>query len=262
MVVVKHTFHAFEVHAQKTRSFITRIVHSMERIFLLYLILERLVCQLFLQGQATHAHCPFQLVMSDLEGVKWEMAEIHGGWLRGTSDMPSGKDWHPLGSGQIDRMMQNRHHRIWVPSDFGGMWEVQMVDSWIDRQTKVICAMLMNASWVSLAGSNCWALLAVWGLCGIVWFVWFHAPRFFRWAHSETICVFFVACKPDPHLSFSVLMRRLDGKLHHVLGESRYHSFVSLGKGKPIHPGKKVECTKKHHITKRLITKTPQELVR
>ena len=57
-------------------------------------------------------------------------------------------------------------------------------------------------------------------------------------------------------------MRRLDGKLHHVLGESRYHSFVSLGKGKPIHPGKKVECTKKHHITKRLITKTPQELVR
>ena len=136
MVVVKHTFHAFEVHAQKTRSFITRIVHSMERNFLLYLILERLVCQLFLQGQATRAHCPFQLVMSDLEGVKWEMAEIHGGWLRGASDMPSGKDWHPLGSGQIDRMMQNRHHRIWVPSDFGGMWEVQMVDSWIDGQTK------------------------------------------------------------------------------------------------------------------------------
>ena len=83
----------------------------------------------------------------------------------------------------------------------------------------------------------------------------------FRSAASGNVR-FAVACKPDPHLSFSVLMRRLDGKLHHVLGESRYHSFVFLGKGKTIQHGKKVECTKKHHITKRLIAKTPPELLR
>ena len=34
-------------------------------------------------------------------------------------------------------------------------------------------------------------------------------------------------------------------------------AFVVLGKGKPIHPGTKIECTKKHRTTKRLITKTP-----
>ena len=83
----------------------------------------------------------------------------------------------------------------------------------------------------------------------------------FRSAASGNVR-FAVACTPDPHLSLSVLMRRLDGKLHHVLGQSRFHSFVCLGKGTPIHLGKKVECTKKHHITKRLITKTPQVLMR
>ena len=160
--------------------------------------------------------------MSDLEGIKWESAEIHGGWLRGESDMPRGTDWYPLGSGQIDRIKQNRHCRIWVPSDNGGMWEAHMVDEWFDGQTKYIqyarcsddtlkgvlirgvtptnivtfteclqaflfsmlysgtACSISNASWVSLAGSNCWALFAVWGLCGIVWFVWFHAPRFLR----------------------------------------------------------------------------------
>ncbi len=193
----------------------------MERNFLLYLILERLVCQLFLQGQATHAHCPFRLVMSDLEGVKWESAEIHGGWLRGASDTPSGREWYPLGSGQIDRIMQGRHCRIWVPSDNGGMWEVHMVDTWFDGQTQYIqyarcCDDNDTLKGVLIRGvkptnivtfTDCleaflFCMLYIGILCnryesqlgitrwiqllgfarglGLVWFVWFHAPRFFR----------------------------------------------------------------------------------
>ena len=131
------------------------------------------------------------------------------------------------------------------------------------------------ASWVTLAGSNCWALLAVWGLCGLcvvpctkvlkVSAYYDHKKRQlvqqFRSAASGNV-LYAVACKPDPHLSIAVLMRRLEGKLHHALNKSRFHPLVFLGQGKPIHPGTKIECTKKNHVIKRLTTKTPRELVR
>ena len=46
--------------------------------------------------------------------------------------MPKGRDWHLLGRMQVQRILQNEHHTVFAPSDFGGLWEILMVNSWID----------------------------------------------------------------------------------------------------------------------------------
>lgn len=45
--------------------------------------------------------------------------------------MPKGRDWHLLGRMQVQRILQNEHHTVFAPSDFGGLWEISMVNSWM-----------------------------------------------------------------------------------------------------------------------------------
>ena len=71
-----------------------------------------------------------------------------------------------------------------------------------------------------------------------------------------------VAVKPDEHLSLGTLMRRLEGRMHHALGKSRFHPIIFMGGGiKPLHPNTKVSC-KKVKVFKRVKGKTPLTLIR
>ena len=99
-----------------------------------------LVCLLFFQCQAT-AQTPFphlvpSRTMSSFQGIdfselKWETLDIPGGWVQG-DDMPPNKKWHVLGKYQAERMVSGTYHRIYSPSEWGGMLEMSLVNSWID----------------------------------------------------------------------------------------------------------------------------------
>lgn len=67
----------------------------------------------------------------DFSLLKWETADIAAGWIQG-NDMPPNKKWHVLGKYQVDRMVNGSYHRIYSPSEWGGMLEMALVNSWVD----------------------------------------------------------------------------------------------------------------------------------
>ena len=131
--------------------------------------------------------------------------------------MPPNKKWHVLGKYQVDRMVNGSYHRIYSPSEWGGMLEMALVNSWVDSTGDVymqysrcldhdldgvlvrgikpsaivtftlyvckrlcfVCYILECYIYSSQLGNTRWfQLLGIVRSLGLVWFVWFHAPRF------------------------------------------------------------------------------------
>jgi len=163
----------------------------------------------------------------DFSEMKWETADIPAGWIQG-DDMPTAKQWHVLGKYQVDRLRTGSYHRIYAPSEWGGMVEMLMTNGWVDSFGEVyiqysrcldhdlegvlvrgikpraieshccfyhvfasVCvlyAIFMQCNiYASQLGITRWfQLLGFARSLGLVWFVWFHAPRFSRSAHTMT----------------------------------------------------------------------------
>ena len=69
----------------------------------------------------------------NVECVKWEKSFVPGNWVHGKDRVPPSEEWSQLGSFQRDRFLANRHFTIQLPSDFGGVWPLTLVNSLCDE---------------------------------------------------------------------------------------------------------------------------------